>query len=335
MNITISSVLNAIAINVDGEIKYYGAGELHPSSPDNTENTVYIHSTTAIFEFDKAPILIDVANDTINVNGVTSFADADALVTALATIFFSINDQGTVWHKFGFNVDVDTGSAEILASFGGAFDPLTQVLNTDGVITITYNNTLDGSTATGARSLIFYIVREEGGVLKPFIEVHNLGSSGSEATTFTARGINRVAVLSNGGLGRNGGTIDFSIGGTVQGQIPVGADGRGTGTTEQVLFHTSQNTRFDLKGIEINCLRLSGGGSPVVTIYLRSWSRVTGTMYRIFSRRLDTAIKNDLSLNFGDAPLQIGGNEVIYAEALTDLSNTFVNGRIYGIERKV
>ncbi len=329
MDFEITKVLDHISINIDGAVRYYAPGELHPSTPIASGNVVYIYSTTAIYDFDRNRIVINLSNDTVEVDGVTVFATAADLAEALADIFFSVGEP-PVWHKFGFNDDVDSATPEILASFGGAFDPVTDVITSDQTISISYTPASDGSTSTGTRSILFTLVREVDGVLSEVSEVHVLGSSGSDTTSFTARGINRAVVLSNGGLGRNGADIDFEIGGVIQGQIPAG-----TGVTQQVIFHTRQNYTFEITGFEINCLKLSGGGTPVVTIILYSWSRVTETRYEVFKQRVDTGISNELSINFGDeTPLRVGGREVFYMEVSTDSNNTAITGRVYGREKR-
>lgn len=88
MDITIDSAVNSVRINVDGNIRCFGPGELHPSTPDGAGNTVYIQSTTGVVGFDRNEIIATVGTDNINVNGVTVFADASELVLALADIFF-------------------------------------------------------------------------------------------------------------------------------------------------------------------------------------------------------------------------------------------------------
>ncbi len=235
------------------------------------------------------------------------------------------NIEGTsIWNKFGYNEDVDTANSEIIASWGGALDPTTDFITTDQTFTITYNSATDGSGTTGATQLFFTYLDENNLLAQGF---HVLGATGTDVTSFTGYGINRVVVLANGGAGYNTNdiTITATTDGTTQAQIPALGS-----VTEQCIFFTPINTVFTVKFLFFNCLKLSGGGVPRVNFKGYSWSRVTNTRYEIFNSNIDTNVENSLVLE-PPIPFVVTGREVLYFEASTSTNNTSVNCRFSGI----
>lgn len=233
------------------------------------------------------------------------------------------------WHKFGFNLDVDTGSEELLASFNGTIAPSTDIMTVPQTFTITYDNLTDGATSTGARTLLIDYLDEN--FLNQQV-IHVLGSTGSDTTAFTGLGINREVVISTGGDEYNNNQIltAATVDTTLQAGIPAQAS-----VTQQLLLHTQIGHNFLMKEVGINVLKLSGGGgSPRVTIRGYSWSRVTNTRYEVFRKSLDTDVENTLVFPFSE-PLVFGGREVIYFTAETDINNTSISGRFIGIEEKI
>lgn len=235
----------------------------------------------------------------------------------------------SVVNKFGFNKDVDTGGAEIVASFGGSFDPLVNIMSTVQTFNINYDNSLDGSGTSGALSLLITYLGDD------FLEktaVHVLGSTGSDTTSFEGLGINRALVLSNGGTPYNVGNIDIeaSVDNTIQARIPIES-----GVTEQCILHTQINHNFLVDYVSLNTLKLSGGGSsPRVVFKMFSYSRVTQTRYNVLERDIDTDVVNDIEVTF-PTPLVFGGREVIYLEAETNNNNTEVIARFSGVQERI
>jgi len=231
-------------------------------------------------------------------------------------------------NKFGYNLDVDNGTEEIIASFGGAFDPTTDIIQDAQSFTIAYNNATDGEGQTGATSLLVtyidanYLTQDA---------IHTLGATGSDETSFTGLGINRAVVLSSGTAATNNNDIDFTAttDGTTQAKIPAG-----NSVTQQLLFHTQINHTALLEWLYINIVKISSGNVPVVTIKGYSWSRVTSTVYEIFRETLDTEVENTLQVS-PPLPFVLGGREVIYFTADTSINNTSVSGRFSGIEERV
>jgi len=235
----------------------------------------------------------------------------------------------TLWNKFGYNLDSDVGT-EIIASFGGAFNPNTAIMQTAQTFTIAYNNATDGFGTTGALSLLFTYLDAD------FISktaIHTLGSTGSETTSFTGLGINRVIVLSNGGLGWNANdiTITATIDTTHQAQLPAL-----TSVTQQMIFHTQINHTFLADYLTFSALKPSGGGSGNGFIVGYSWSRVTNTRYEVFRKPYSTSTTEDYNIEIiPSQKFPIGGREVLFfVIENTAGNNTQVSGRFSGIEYK-
>lgn len=236
----------------------------------------------------------------------------------------------TVWNMFGYNSDSDVGT-EIVASFGGTFDPNTAIMSTAQTFTITYNNTTDGSSGTGARSILFYYL-DENFLLQTAI--HTLGNTGSDVTSFSGLGINRAIVYSNGGVGWNANdiTITATSDATTQAQIPALGS-----VTQQMIFHTQISHTLLADYLRFKILKPSGGGSGQGYIVGYSWSRVTNTRYEIFRESYATSATDDSVIELKPSQkFPIGGREVLYfVIENTAGANTRVEGRFSGIEERV
>jgi len=231
-------------------------------------------------------------------------------------------------NKFGYNLDVDTGTEEIIASYGGAFDYASDIITTAQTFTITYNSSTDGLGTTGATSLFITYIDADYHMAEG---VHVLGSDGSDVTSFTGFGINRVVVLSSGSDGVNNNDINITAttDTTQQARVPAGQS-----VTQQCIFHTPINYSFMTDWMLINVLKLSGGSAPRVTIKGYSYSRVTSTNYEIFRTNIDTSIINTLQLT-PSQPFVLGGREVLYFTCETNTNNTEISMRYSGILSKV
>lgn len=227
--------------------------------------------------------------------------------------------------KFGYNKDVDSTQEEIIGSFGGAFDPSTNIMKTAQTFTITYNSTTDGATSTGATQLIISYLDENFELQDAF---HVLGSTGSDVTSFTGLGVNRVVVYANGGDGYNNNdiTLTATTDATIQAMIPAT-----TSVTQQCLFHIPINHTLMLDYLRASALKISGGGgSPRVQFYGYSYSRFTDTVYRVIDLEIDTNVENNLEFK-PTQPTTFSGREVVYLTADTDVNNTSVSARFSGI----
>lgn len=227
------------------------------------------------------------------------------------------------WNKFGYNKDID-GASEIIASFGGVYDPTTMIMTTAQTFTIAYNSTTDGSGTTGALSLIIVYLDSNFELQTAF---HTLGSTGSDTTAFSGLGINRTSVLSNGGLGYNANdiTITATTDTTIQAQVASEES-----VTQQALFHTPISVNFLIDWLFATAGKTGGGSQPKFSIVGYSWSRVTLTRYKIFDAVFDTSRQNFMQLN-PSQPFVTGGREVIWFEASTDTANSEIEIRFSGI----
>lgn len=234
------------------------------------------------------------------------------------------NIDGTgIVNKFGFNSDVDTGSEEVIASFGGGIN----IMTTADTLDITSSDAADAAAGAGARLLLIQGIDENFLPIEEYVSMNGL----TPVTTVNSYlGINRVYVVQVGTAGVNTGDItitDTSASVGVQAQIPEGKS-----VTQQCIYHTPINKTFLMDYIQISALKLSGGGgSPVVQIRGYSFSRVTNTTYNVVDLEVDTSIDNNLSLSIKN-PITFTGREVIYFTAETDSNNTKASMRFSGIE---
>ncbi len=99
-NFVITSSADSTLVEIDGKKAPFQSGEIHPYTPDGGGDTLYLYETKGILKNlgrsvsindpnlskDRIPITIGV--DSIDVDGTTVFADADALLAALTVVFF-------------------------------------------------------------------------------------------------------------------------------------------------------------------------------------------------------------------------------------------------------
>lgn len=234
----------------------------------------------------------------------------------------------TLVNNWGHNEALDANVEEIIAAWGGTFNPKTDIITTAQNITCTYTNTVDGLGTTGTLSVIISYLD---GDFNLATYVHTLGNTGSDVIPINCLGINRVVVYSNGGLGWNSANITFraTIDGTTQAQIPAGG-----GTTDQIIYHTPINHNLLIDWVYINAIKLAGGSSPKISIKVYSWSRVTQTRYEIGHDKIDTSVTNTLDLKQKN-PFPIGGREVVYLTAKSDTNGAEVETRLSGVLERI
>lgn len=224
------------------------------------------------------------------------------------------------WNKFGYNADVDSASEEVIASFGGTFAIMTTDDNLD-VVSTSANDT--NSAGTGARQILLVGID---GSSNYQTETVNLNGTTTVTTSNTWLGINRAYVISSGTSDSNEGTITINASGVGdQAQIPANE-----GVTQQCIFHTEASHTLLTDWLYVNINKISGGSSPVVTIYGYSYSRIVDCVYEVFRTTIDTNVENTLELT-PSQPFVIGGNEVLYFTADTNTNNTVVSARFSGI----
>lgn len=232
----------------------------------------------------------------------------------------------TTWNKFGYNLDIDAGTEEIIASWGGAFDPTSDIMSSEQTFSIAFNDTTDGSGSTGALTLLFTYLDKDFNLQTA---THVLTGTSPDTTSFEGVGINRVVVLSSGsaGLNNNDITITASTDLTTQAQIPGGAS-----VTQQAIFHTPINHQFLAEWLYLSPAGTTGLFFPVgakLNVKAYSWSRVTSTRYDVGDFYLDVSAQSALDLS-PPVPFVIGGREVLYFTSTTDTNNTQVSCRFSG-----
>jgi len=287
-------------------------------------------------------------------------ADADAIAVRSTNVNHETalgrRSGATTWHKFGRNTDVDTGSPEVMASFGGTFTPRTSATT----LSIVSSDANDVNGDTGAHGIVVYGVD---GNWAEKIEVVFLTGLTPVVTTSTWLGINRIAIFRAGSSLFNEGTITVTAvtGGETMAEMPVGE-----GTSQQVIFHVKDNAQCLIDHINADVVRLASGTQPVVTLNLWVFSAVSNAKYKVgtyyikarimktlaqlimdeiercalarepitlsaiedaVGRHKDGSLENHL-VRDPQQPLQVGPKSTIWLEAATTVNNTSCAGRI-------
>lgn len=218
----------------------------------------------------------------------------------------------TPFTKFSYRTSLQAVNGdETIWNRSGNFTPQTEA----ETYTITYNNVSDGEGNNGALSLVIYYLDSDG---LPAVGTHTLGNTGSDVTSFSGWGINRVAVLSAGSTQVNSGAIYFA--GTTSGtdQAFIAA---GEGTTQQAIYHVGWDSVAVAKYLRIKVNKISGGGNPKVIIKGWVFSRVTNCKYLIFRESIDTSIDTTISIN-EPVGFKLNNKDILYFTADTDTNNT-------------
>ena len=129
-------------------------------------------------------------------------------------VSMSRREGAYVLNKFAYRDDIDTADGDALIIADNTTNTPT-ILTSASTFTIAYNNTTDGDGTNGALSLLItYLDSDE----DETTGIHTLGSSGSDVTSFSGLGINRIVVLSSGSTQANGNdiTVTATTGGSVQ-----------------------------------------------------------------------------------------------------------------------
>lgn len=222
-----------------------------------------------------------------------------------------------VWTKFGYNDDVDSAATEVLWPDGAAFTPLDSAETFDIAYDGTAGGSTDGNGTNGATQLTFYYVDSDG---NPAIATHNLGTDGSDTTSFSGFGINRVAVSASGSDDANASDITITATTSLTQQAIIKA---GESVTQQLIFFNGSNHKAIVKSIFLNVNKLSGGGTPRVTIKGWIYNRAIQTNFLVYRFTKDSSVENTTS----DIVRKIRLNEtdVLYFTATTTVDNTVVD----------
>ncbi|MDF1699550.1 MAG: hypothetical protein P1V36_00120 [Planctomycetota bacterium] len=228
----------------------------------------------------------------------------------------------TLWNKFGYNSDVDTGGPEVIASFGGTFEPMT----TARTLSIVSDSADDvTATGTGARNVVITGI-DENRVAQTVVVQMN----GTTPVVTTERwlGSNRLAVGLAGSSKKNVGTITATATTdlTVQGQIPAGE-----GTTQQCIFFTQAGATALAEWLTATVIRFGSGTEPVVTIKGWVYSAVSNCQYEVVRIVIDASTGSYQNLS-PPLPFPVGEQSCFWLEAETSRNDTQVNGRFSLIE---
>lgn len=266
---------------------------------------------------------------TAPINGTLS-ENYDAIVARTTDYHYEVamgKRQGrTVWNKFGYNEDIDSGQTEVIWSTGGALTILTSASTLD-VVSSSANDIV--TTGSGARVILIDGIDAN---WERQTETVNMNGIGTATTTNSFLGVNRAYVITSGASDSNEGniTITATTGGSTQAQIPAGG-----GVTQQLIFFTQANHTALADWLFFNVNKLSGGGgNPRITIKGWSYSYVVDCKYEVFRYTIDTGVENKLELN-PSQPFVIGGKEVLYFEATSDTNNAVIAGRFSLIEERI
>ena len=230
-------------------------------------------------------------------------------------------EGSTIWTKFGYNSDIDTGT-EVIASFGGTFFPPLTADNVD-IVSTSVNDIAAGS---GANSLVVYGIDEN---REELIEVVTLNGTSAVTTTGTFFGINRIAPFLCGDSYHNEGVITATMNtsGQVIAEMPIN-----NSVTQQCILYIRANHTFLLESVITTALRTGGGGGePKVTVIGYVYSPVANAKIEVFRTKLDVDVTNQTILNFSD-PFPITESSILWFEATTDKNNLSIDLRFSGEE---
>ena len=228
------------------------------------------------------------------------------------------------WNKFGYNPDIDIADGEvpIWDSVVNTFTPLASPETFDISYDGTSGGTTDGAGTTGAIQLTFYYIDANG---SEAISIHNLGTDGTDTTSFSGYGINRVTVSISGSANKNVSVISVTAttSTTVQATIPAGGS-----VTQQMIFFVAHDRTANAKFLWINVVKVSvGGQEPVIRVKGYVYNRIIDTTFEVFRGNLDAAHSSEMTIS-DPVGFTLGSQDVLYFVADTDKDNTEVTGRI-------
>ncbi len=262
---------------------------------------------------------------TAPINGTLS-ENYDAIVTRPTDYKSEVANgkrQGrTLWNKFGYNNDVDTGT-EVIASWGGTFIPLT----TATTLTIASTSVNDTSGGTGCNSIVVYGIdanRDEQ------IEVITMNGTTNVVTASTWLGINRVAMFLCGSGKVNDGTINVTAttGGSTMAQMPLNG-----GVTQQCIFHIPRNYTFNAEWLWINVINKSKNAELTIKFWV--YSEINNGNQEVFKVDIDTAASTEPIEANPSLPFPISESSVCWLECTSDTNNIIVNARFSGILERI
>jgi hypothetical protein len=190
------------------------------------------------------------------------------------------------------------------------------IMTAAATFTITYNAATDGSAggAAGAKVLqVEYL--DSSFVLQT--AAHTLGNTGSDTTSFSGLGINKVTVSDAGTSNWNVNNITFSSGGNTQAFIPATDS-----VSQQLVYHCPIATTPIMKSFRVSTNKIIGF-SPIVQFSIRSYNRASEVTTRLRRYILDTSTSTDIK---EDGDIKLTATDVVYVTMDTDNNNTAAQG---------
>lgn len=223
----------------------------------------------------------------------------------------------SAWNKFGYR---DTTAAASGDQTLWADNSNLTIMTSSDTFDIAYNNATDGAGggATGATTLLVDYIDANFELQQA---THVMGSTGTDTTSFSGLGINRVVVVASGSNDANVNNITFTdtSGGTTQAIVPAGES-----VTQQLVFHLPIGYTGVLKYIRLSTNKLSGA-NPKVTFKVWVYNRLVDTSYQIRRYVIDT--QSSTTIVDGDPTgISLSGRDVVYITMDTDQNNTVAQG---------
>lgn len=221
----------------------------------------------------------------------------------------------TGWTKFAESIALTAATGDqIIWTSSGSFVPMESA----SAYTITYNASTDGLGTTGATQLTFFHVDENG---NPETIAHTLSNTGSDTTSFTGFGINRIAVSSTGTADVNTNAITIKdASGNLQAHVPAGL-----GVTEQAIFVNGANHKAICYYIRGSAIKLTGS-NPVIEFEGWIYNRLVDSKFRVFDDFLDTAVDNHFEVD-DTVGFVLNEGDTLYFTADTDTNDALARIR--------
>ena len=225
--------------------------------------------------------------------------------------------------KFGYRngLTANAGEQTIWEYTSGNFTPMT----TASTFTVAYNNSTDGAGTTGALTLFFVYVDADGIAREA---VHTLETDGSDVTSFTGLGINRIAVSSSGTatFNTNSITVTETTGGTVQAFMPATQS-----VTQQCIYHVCSNSDAVAKNLWINPSKASGGSAPTFIVKGYVFNRQFQTRFEVFRSIIDSSTDSFVSLSEPNG-FALSPTDILYFVVDTSANSSEINLRFSLVE---
>ena len=221
------------------------------------------------------------------------------------------------WTAFGRDLDVDTGTAQVVRSSGGTAEPVRTAAST---ISIVSSSAADDVGGTGATSLIIYGI--DANYLE-VLEIINLDGTTPVTTTNQLRAINRVAVYNSGTGRRNAGTITFThvTDSAAIWEIPIGIS-----VTESSVYTVPANKIAFISSLVLNGAKPTSGADPEMVFRVKVYSPFTNTVYEIGHSAFSSTTNHDNFENFKMEPL--AARETVWIEVSTSVNNSVASTRM-------